>query len=115
MRSAAVNEAWEFYRDNCPGFKEPMRREFRRLDEYVSKLEETLGRYTCHVVREQVPMPDGGACEKWSCSECGGLLLMSTYSFATFGADMGRTGGGSGRYTSNYCPNCGKKIVDDCR
>lgn len=51
-------------------------------------VEATLGRGECHVVREQVPMPDGGAREKWSCSECGGLLLMSTYSFATFDADM---------------------------
>lgn len=39
MRSAAVREAWEFYRDNCPGFKEQMRKEFRRLDEHVASLE----------------------------------------------------------------------------
>ena len=39
MRSTAVREAWEFYRDNCPGFKEPMRKEFRRLDEHVASLE----------------------------------------------------------------------------
>ena len=40
MKSERVTEAWEFYRDNCPGFKEPMRMELRKLDEYVSGLEE---------------------------------------------------------------------------
>lgn len=39
MKSESVTKAWEFYRDNCPGFKEPMRKEFRRLDEYVANLE----------------------------------------------------------------------------
>lgn len=39
MRSAAVREAWEFYRDTHQGFKEPMRREFRKLDECVDSLE----------------------------------------------------------------------------
>ena len=39
MRSQRVTETWEFYRDNCPGFKEPMRKRFRELDEYVVGLE----------------------------------------------------------------------------
>lgn len=39
MKSERVTQAWEFYRDNCPGFKEPMRKQFRRLDEYVSVVE----------------------------------------------------------------------------
>lgn len=39
MKSESVTKAWEFYRDNCQGFKEPMRKEFRRLDEYVASLE----------------------------------------------------------------------------
>ena len=47
--SAAVREAWEFYRDNCTGFKEPMRRKLRELDEYVSRLEARLGHGTCRV------------------------------------------------------------------
>lgn len=39
MKSESVDEVWEFYRDNCPGFKEPMRKEFRKLDEHVTRLE----------------------------------------------------------------------------
>lgn len=39
MKSESVTKAWEFYRDNCQGFKEPMRKEFRRLDGYVASLE----------------------------------------------------------------------------
>lgn len=39
MKSESVTKAWEFYRDNCQGFKEPMRKEFRKLDEYVASLE----------------------------------------------------------------------------
>ena len=39
MRSKKVTETWEFYRDNCPGFKEPMRKKMRELDEYVADLE----------------------------------------------------------------------------
>lgn len=40
MRSKKVTEAWEFYRDNCPGFNEPMRKKMRELDEYVADLEQ---------------------------------------------------------------------------
>jgi len=39
MESQRVTEAWEFYRDNCPGFKEPMRKRLRKLDKYVAGLE----------------------------------------------------------------------------
>ena len=39
MKSEKVTKTWEFYRDNCPGFKEPMRKQFRKLDGYVSGLE----------------------------------------------------------------------------
>ena len=39
MKSERVTQAWEFYRDNCQGYKEPMRREFRKLDEHVSSVE----------------------------------------------------------------------------
>lgn len=42
MRTKRVTETWEYYRDNCPGFKEPMRKRFRELDEYVAGLEELL-------------------------------------------------------------------------
>ena len=39
MKSKRVTCTWEFYRDNCEGFKEPMRKELRKLDGYVSNLE----------------------------------------------------------------------------
>lgn len=39
MKSERVTQAWEFYRDNCQGYKETMRQEFRKLDEYVSSIE----------------------------------------------------------------------------
>lgn len=39
MKSKRVTCTWEFYRDNCDGFKEPMRKELRKLDGYVSNLE----------------------------------------------------------------------------
>lgn len=39
MRTKAVAEVWEFYRDNYPGPKEPMRKQMRELDAYVAKLE----------------------------------------------------------------------------
>lgn len=39
MRTKAVKEVWEFYCDNCLGFKEPMRKQMRELDAYVAKLE----------------------------------------------------------------------------
>ena len=40
MMTKRVTETWEYYRDNCSGFKEPMRKRFRELDEYVAGLEE---------------------------------------------------------------------------
>lgn len=40
MKSEHVTQAWEFCRDNCQGFKEPMRKQFRKLDDYVSGLED---------------------------------------------------------------------------
>lgn len=43
MRTKRVTETWEYYRDNCSGFKEPMRKRFRELDEYVAGLEELCG------------------------------------------------------------------------
>lgn len=39
MKSKRVTCTWEFYRDNCDGFKEPMRKELRKLDGYVSSIE----------------------------------------------------------------------------
>lgn len=39
MKSKRVTCTWEFYRDNCEGFKEPMRKELRKLDDYVSNIE----------------------------------------------------------------------------
>ena len=39
MKSKRVTQAWEFYRDNTQGYKEPMRREFRKLDEHVFSVE----------------------------------------------------------------------------
>lgn len=39
MKSERVTRTWEFYRDNCDGFKDSMRKEFRKLDEYVSSIE----------------------------------------------------------------------------
>lgn len=39
MKSEQVTLAWEFYRDNCEGFKEPMRKELRKLDDYVASVE----------------------------------------------------------------------------
>lgn len=39
MKNEQVARVWKFYRDNCQGFKEPLRKEFRRLDEYVSSIE----------------------------------------------------------------------------
>lgn len=39
MKSERVTRTWEFYRDNCDGFKEPMRKELRNLDGYVSSIE----------------------------------------------------------------------------
>lgn len=44
MHSQHVQEAWEYYRDNCPGFKEPMRKALRKLDAYVTDIEERLAR-----------------------------------------------------------------------
>jgi len=39
MKSKRVTSTWEFYRDNCEGFKEPMRKELRKLDGYVANIE----------------------------------------------------------------------------
>lgn len=39
MKSDSVTKVWEFYRDNCVGFKEPMRKELRKLDNYVASIE----------------------------------------------------------------------------
>lgn len=44
MVTPEVTGVWEFYRDNCPGFKEPMRKQFRRLDKYVAALEDENAR-----------------------------------------------------------------------
>lgn len=84
--SAAVREAWEFYRDNCTGFKEPMRRKVRELDEYVSRLEATLVRGTCRVEDYE----DAGI---GVCSACGAVQPDD--------------------YTVYYCWNCGSKVVEE--
>lgn len=39
MKTKAVTELWEFYRENCAGFKEPMRKRLHELDAYVAGLE----------------------------------------------------------------------------
>lgn len=38
MKTECVTKVWEFYRDNCAGYKEPMRKEMRKLDDYVADL-----------------------------------------------------------------------------
>lgn len=65
MKSERVTQAWEFYHDNCPGFKEPMRKQFRRLDEYVfsieaenAKLRELLRQVVEYVHKEHLPHED---------------------------------------------------------
>ena len=44
MKSKRVTSTWEFYRDNCEGFKEPMRKELRKLDDYVANIEDENAR-----------------------------------------------------------------------
>lgn len=39
MRTEQVTKVWEFYRDNCAGYKEPMRKQLRELDEHVDHIE----------------------------------------------------------------------------
>ena len=39
MRTEQVTKVWEFYRDNCAGYKEPMRKQLRELDENVDNIE----------------------------------------------------------------------------
>ena len=39
MKTTAVTELWEFYRDNCTGYKEPMRKKLHELDDSVAELE----------------------------------------------------------------------------
>ena len=51
MRTKRVTETWEYYRVNCPGFKEPMRKRFRELDEYVAGLEELCADMWCCIDR----------------------------------------------------------------
>ena len=85
MRSAAVTEAWEFYRDNCPGFKEPMRRKLRELDEYVSRLEARLG--SCRNISRR-----GFSSTEFVCSECGAHYV---------------------GFEFQYCPHCGGRISDE--
>lgn len=54
-------------------------------------VEATLGRGTCHV--ERMPKDQNLRCRSWlACSECGwGLPTLMP---------------------ANYCPNCGRKVVD---
>ena len=39
MRTGFVPELWEFYRDSYADYKEPMRKEMRKLDEHVASIE----------------------------------------------------------------------------
>lgn len=76
MKSDGVTKVWEFYRDNCAGFKEPMRKELRKLDDYVASVEAENAK-----LRELVQDVNKAAhmlCEAWegSCSkEAEGMSL----------------------------------------
>lgn len=71
MKSKRVTSTWEFYRDNCEGFKEPMRKELRSLDGYVADIEaenaelrEENERFVIklnveHIVRQNVESENG--------------------------------------------------------
>lgn len=39
MKTECVTKVWEFYLDNCAGYKEPMRKQLRELDDYVASIE----------------------------------------------------------------------------
>lgn len=70
MKSERVTQAWEFYRDNCPGFKEPMRKEFRKLDGYVSSIEAENTKLR-ELVRKYGEYTDQDRCEGCACkSRC---------------------------------------------
>ena len=66
MKSDSVTKVWEFYRDNCVGFKEPMRKELRKLDNYVASIEAENAK-----LRELVwDMWREGMCECGSLGKC---------------------------------------------
>lgn len=60
MKSEKVTEVWEYCRDNYSGFKEPMRKQFRRLDEYVSELESKLAELRERIAELDELLPENG-------------------------------------------------------
>lgn len=79
MKSESVTKAWEFYRDNCQGFKEPMRKEFRKLDEYVAGLESENAKLR-ELVRHALTFCVNGYCSEyegcmWTIDGRGGCLF----------------------------------------
>ena len=62
-------------------------------------IEATLGRGTCHPVANDNLTESEGTGDAWAnCSECGHLLCVLTDPSSQM---------------PNYCPNCGRKVVDD--
>lgn len=61
-------------------------------------IEATLGRGTCRAIRFDNLNESNGMGDAWEeCSECGALLAVIT----------------DNQPTPNFCPNCGRKVVDD--
>ena len=71
MRTKRVTETWEYYRDNCSGFKEPMRKRFRELDERIVALEELCAdmHHYCDTLCTECEFVNG-ICDGEGASEC---------------------------------------------
>ena len=76
-----------------------MRRKLRELDEYVSRLEARLGREECTASKQRSM---DGKVRGWQCHGCGAAIVTAP-------------SGEEWPELPNYCPSCGKKVVDDCR
>lgn len=71
MKSKRVTSTWEFYRDNCEGFKEPMRKELRKLDVYVANIEAENAKLRDELDFCLKHVPDCDGCEAMlDCWEC---------------------------------------------
>lgn len=55
-------------------------------------VEATLGPGTCHMTEHNDLQPEGWYIHYWECSECGNHYR--------------------DKFPSNFCPNCGRKVVD---
>lgn len=63
MKDPEVTKLWEYCRDEWAGFKEPMRKKFRALDDYVARLRDENAK-----LRELLGLVD--LYERRGCDEC---------------------------------------------